>query len=136
VNAYHAGHPFKLRLDVKITGYEIQCWTKDSPGFRTSGVLLFADRPQDAPVVNFQGPLTLTILDWHNPSKLAQLVRGDKDNRLSIVVGTPVFGGKHAAFATFLEPKRRVDGYPVVEVEFPRDKPGAKPIIVRAAVRL
>jgi hypothetical protein len=63
-------------------------------------------------------------------------VRGDKNNELSILVGTLVFGGKHAVFATFLQPKRGVDGYPVVEVELPRDKPGAKPIMVRAAVRL
>jgi hypothetical protein len=136
IPANHAGHPFTLRLDVKTTGYQIQCFTQDSPGFRTAGVLLFADRPEDAPVVHFQGPLTFTILDWNHPGKSAQLVRGGKDNELSILVGTPVFGGKNVAFATFLQPKRGVDGFPVVEVEFPGDKPGAKPIFVRAAVRL
>jgi hypothetical protein len=69
--ASHAGHPFKLRLDVNKTSYKIQCFTRDSPGLRTSGVLLFADRPEDAPVVHFEGPLTFTILDWNNPGKSA-----------------------------------------------------------------
>jgi hypothetical protein len=140
--ASHDGLPLSLRLDVsprsegEETRCRIQCYTGDSPGFRTSGVVRFTDRPQDAPVVNVAGRRTLTLGDWGNPGKPPPLVRGEKDNELSILVGTPVFGAKQSAFATFLEPKRRVEGYPVVVVEFPAGNPGAKPILVRAAVRL
>jgi hypothetical protein len=140
--ASYEGHQFSSRLDVaqgsegEETRCKIECWTKDSRGFRTSGLLVFANRPQEAPVVNVQGPLTFRIMDWNNPSKPSRLMRGDQENVLSILVGTPVFGGKHDVFVTFLEPKRRVDDYPVVEVEFPGGMPKAKSIVVRAAVRL
>src|SRR5262249_5499688 len=97
----------------------------------TDGVLLFADKPAEAPIVHFGGPLTLTILDWHKPLQPRRLLR-PQDNSLSILVGTPVFGSKHDAFATVDEmPRSR----PVVEVEFPGKDCGAKPIRTRAAVR-
>src|SRR5262249_54030272 len=70
---------------------------------KTDGVLRFADRLQDAPIVHFGGPLTLTILDWHKPLQPRRLVRG-KENEISILIGTPVVGGKQEAFATVYEP--------------------------------
>jgi hypothetical protein len=138
-----ARHGDSFLLEVHVTlrvgeedRYVIWCRPQDGKGFRqrTDGVLLFADKPGEAPVVHFGGPLTLTILDSHNPLQPRRLVRGDRDNQLSILVGTPVFGGKHEAFATYYEGFRGESG-PVVEVEFPGKEPGAKPLLVRAEVR-
>src|SRR5262249_24647596 len=139
------GDPFALEVEVKPgpdgqeTRYVIWCRPQGGKGFlqRTDGVLLFADRPQEAPVVHFGGPVTLTILDWHQPLQPRQLVRG-RDNQVSILVGTPGFGGKHEAFATVYEGFHKLAGYksfPVVEVEFPGKDPGAKSILTRAEVR-
>jgi hypothetical protein len=122
------------------TSYAILCRSQKGQGLRqrTYGRLLFADRPQDAPVVHFGGPLTLTILDWHRPLQPRRLVVGDRDNELSILVGTPVFGGKHEVFATVDERFPELAGrgkLPVVEVEFPVKDSGTKPITMRAKVR-
>jgi hypothetical protein len=138
------GDPFALEVEVKPgrdgqISYMIWCRPRNGQGFlqRTDGVLLFADRPQEAPVMHFGGPLTLTILDWHQPLQPRHLVRG-RDNRVSILVGTPGFGGKHETFATVYEGFHRLAGhksFPVVEVEFPGKDPGAKSILTRAEVR-
>jgi hypothetical protein len=122
------------------TCYVIGCRPQKGKGLRqrTYGRLVFADRPQDAPVVHFGGPLTLTILDWHKTVQERRLVGGDRENQLSILVGTPVFGGKHEAFATVDEWFPGLAGrgtFPVVEVEFPVKDSGAKPITTRATVR-
>src|SRR5262245_38320793 len=104
IPARHGGDPFSLEVRVKLgvdteDTYTIWCWPQKGKGLlqRTDGVLLFADWPEEAPVVHFGGPLTLTILDWHKPLQPRLLVRG-KDNQLSVLVGTPVFGGKHETF--------------------------------------
>jgi hypothetical protein len=137
--------PFSLDLRItagvdKEDGYELWCGPPEGKHFdrRTVGMLLFADKPGEAPVIHFAGPLTLTILDWHKPLQADKLVRGGEDNELSILVGTPVLGGKHKAFVTLDDSFLRLApdaGCPVVEVEFPGREPGAKPIIVRAKMR-
>jgi hypothetical protein len=122
-------------IESKDTRYVVECRPDKAKGFtqRTDGILRFADKPEEAPIVHFGGPLTLTILDWHRPNQPRQLVRGADKNDLSILVGTPVFGGKHEAFATvFLE---RFDEIATVEVAFPSKEPDAKPIVLKAAMR-
>jgi hypothetical protein len=145
VPARHGAGPFSLSVDVvlhvgKEDTYLIWCRPQDGKGFlqRTHGVLVFADRPQDAPILHFAGPLTLTILDWHRPNQPRQLVRGDRDKELSILVGTPTFGSKQELFATVFEPFHQLAGdevFPVVELEFPGKDSDSKPITTRAQVR-
>src|SRR5262245_44497136 len=138
--------PFSLEVkdepgrDGRETYYEIWCRPPKGQGFhqRTVGRLAFADRPQEAPVVHFGGPLTLTVLDWNKLSPSPRLLARGEDNLVSILVGTPVFGSKHEAFATVRESFRELAGpdrFPVAEVELPGKEPGAKPIVTRAAVR-
>src|SRR5262249_50492904 len=142
IPARPGGGPVSLKVEDKPgrdgeeTSYRIWCRPPEGKGFlqRTDGMLLFADRPQEAPVVHFGGPLTLTILDWYKPLQPRQLVRGGKDNQLSILVGTPVAGGRHEAFAS-VDRVFRGDSLPVVEVEFPGKDAGAKAFITRAKVR-
>ncbi len=141
----HNGESFSLKVEVKPgregqeTSYKIFSSPQKGKGFyqRTDGVLLFADKPREAPIVHFGGPLTLTILDWHKPLQPRRLTRL-QDNPLSILVGTPMFGGKHEAFATVYQSFRELtggDNFPVVEVRFPGKDSGAKPISTRAEVR-
>jgi hypothetical protein len=141
----HGGDSYSLRVEVKLgregqeTSYKIWSTRQTGKGFRyqrTDGVLRFADKPGEAPIVHFGGPLTLTILDWGRPLQPRRLLRHE-DNRLSILVGTPVFGGKHDAFATVFQSFPELAGsgnMPVVEVGFPGKDAGAKPISLRAAV--
>jgi hypothetical protein len=139
------GDRFSLEVEVKPgrdgkeDSYKLWFWPLKGRGFlqRTEGILLFADRPKEAPVVHFGGPLTLTILDWHKPLQPRQLGSDGKNNQLSILVGTPVFGGKHEAFATVHQSFRVLagdKGFPAVEIEFPGKDSGAKPILARAEV--
>src|SRR5439155_17655028 len=105
-------------------GYHtIWCWPPKDKGFpqRAVGALVFADRPQDAPIVHFGGPLTLAIFDWHKPLQPRQLVRSDRDKEYSILVGTPAFGCKHEVFAIVNVCFRKLDdgGGRAVMVEFP-----------------
>jgi hypothetical protein len=139
IPARHGAGSFSLEVQVmggveKEARYEILCQPEAGKGHpqRTVGVLLFGDKPAEAPIVHFGGPLTLTILDWHKPLQAARLRRGDQANELSILLGTPVFGGKHQAFATV---DKGLPGLPVVEMAFPGKDPGVKPITTRAAVR-
>jgi hypothetical protein len=145
IPARNGAGPFALRVQVKPRvgtedSYVLLCQPQDGKAFeqRTDGLLLFADKPEEAPIVHFGGPLTLTILDWGKPLEPRRLVRGDKENQLSILVGTPVFGSKHEVFATVYQSFLRLAGdraFPSVEIEFPGKDPGAKPILARAEVR-
>src|SRR5262249_1783509 len=97
-----------------------------------------ADRPQDAPIIHFGGPLTLSIFDWYKPLQQRQIARSGREEEFSILIGTPVFGGKHETFAM-------IDGYfpdlagpekmPTVAVEFPGKKVGDKRIVPRVRLR-
>jgi hypothetical protein len=84
------------------------------------GQLAFANRPQDAPVVHFGGPLTLRV----NPSD--KLRRGSDPEKTTLCLGTPGLGA--GAFVTMsydLVPK---DVHPVVEVRFPPKAEGQPPV--------
>jgi hypothetical protein len=87
--------------------------------------LQFAARPQDAPIINFDGPLTLKVMD----TKLA-FVRGDKPTELHVSVGTPGLG--KATFTQMLFMGGDPNG--VAELVFPHRDPSAKPILVKVAL--
>jgi hypothetical protein len=80
------------------------------------GQLAFADRPQDAPVVHFGGPLTLR----GTPGE--KLRRGGDPGQLTLCLGTPGLGP--GAFATMCYDLVPGDVHPVVEVQFPAGGPG------------
>jgi hypothetical protein len=79
------------------------------------GQLAFADRPQDAPVVHFGGPLALR----HSPGD--KLRHGDPQD-VTLCLGTAGSGpGSFATMSYDLVPK---DVCPVIEVQFPAKKTG------------
>ena len=86
----------------------------------------FADRPQDAPIVHFDGPLTL------KPIFTKQVFeRGDKPVRFPVMVGTPGLGKGTFTQVLFLP------GGPngVAEIVFPNRNPDAKPIVVKVVLQ-
>ena len=98
--------------------------------------LQFADRPQNAPVVHFNGPLTLVL---SSPTT----IKKDIDRiRFDVYLGTHGQGQGTFAFVreTSNEDFPKVlhlpkDVFPVVEIEFPNVTPGEKPIKDKTKLR-
>ncbi|HLJ93928.1 MAG TPA: sigma-70 family RNA polymerase sigma factor [Gemmataceae bacterium] len=88
-----------------------------------NGVLQFADRPQDAPIIHFGGPWQLTLF---TPPELT-IGRG---RDMVLGVGTPGLGAGTTAFIDYggVVPER---AYPMVEVTYPPKKPGEPPVVER-----
>ena len=85
------------------------------------GWLAFARRPQDAPVIHFNGPWTLEMQD--NKQRLT----AGHETMLQIGVGTAGVGP--GTFTWVLYPDTiPADAYPVAEVTFPPRTAGEKPI--------
>src|SRR5262249_52340848 len=70
-----------ISLDPKC--YGIFTDTKDLRVRHRAGQLVFAERPQDAPVIHFGGPLTLCV----GPDE--KFRRGDDSGEVSFWLGTP-----------------------------------------------
>lgn len=88
--------------------------------------LRFADRPQDAPIVHFDGPLTFELADDKRV-----LVRGANPSPLEVMLGTPGVGrGAFAAF-TFWP----TDTPALAEIAFPNRDPAGKPIVIQVPLK-
>jgi hypothetical protein len=86
----------------------------------------FADRPQDAPILHFDGPLTL------KPTDAKQVfVRGDKPAQFAVMVGTPGLG--RGTFTQVLFWQGDPDG--AAEIVFPNKDPEGKPIVVKVVLQ-
>lgn len=81
------------------------------------GYLVFADKPQDAPVVHFNGPWTLGLQDTK------QRLRVGEDRLLQIGVGTPGIGTGSFAFV-FYKDTIPGDAHPIAEITYPAKEPG------------
>jgi hypothetical protein len=96
-------------------------------GYDRANPLRFADRPGDAPVVHFGGPLTMQL--YGPPLAFTP----GQEEEVDVMVGTPGLGkGTFAALAccTILDCKVS----PLAEVTFPHSQPGKKPLVARAAI--
>jgi hypothetical protein len=92
-----------------------------------SGLLQFADRPREAPVVHFGGPWSLTFVG--KPA----LTRG-RESDLPLAFGTPGLGAGTFAFVDYggVVPARV---FPVADITFPAAKPGQKPLQARYVLK-
>jgi hypothetical protein len=91
------------------------------------GRFAFARRPQDAPVVHFNGPLT--ILPRCNPHENQVLKPWGSMHKFRAAIGTPGLGNETFAF---LDPDAVPAGiHPVAEVEFPAASADAQPVRAR-----
>lgn len=81
-----------------------------------TGVFRFADRPADAPVIHFDGPLQVSFYG------VVPALRLGRDNDLVLTVGTPGLGGGTFAMLAYEDtiPK---DAHPKVEARWPGDPP-------------
>ncbi len=82
-----------------------------------AGMLLFADRPQDAPIIHVNGPFTLALQD-----RKQRLIAGDK-TMLQIGVGPQGVGPGTFAFVLYPNTIPN-DAYPQAEITFPAKAPG------------
>lgn len=135
-------------LSLKVNGSEMQ-----SAGGQ---LLRFADRPQDAPIVHFNGPLSLRLqmetgvlhvpisydddspkrrrwYDDHPPKpKERKLIRGESSS-LYAQLGTQGLGrGTFVALSAGAVPE---DVHPVAEIEFPTKDSKKPPIISRVVLK-
>jgi hypothetical protein len=86
-----------------------------------NGYLLFADRPQDAPIVHLNGPWTLGLQDYKG-----RFTAGHK-TELQIGVGTFGVGPGTFSFVLYKDTIPET-AYPVADVRFPAREKGADPI--------
>jgi hypothetical protein len=85
------------------------------------GMLLFADKPQDAPVVHLNGPFTLALQD-----RKQRLIPNEK---LMLQIGVGPQGIGPGTFAFVLYPDTiPTDVYPEADITFPSKSPGQTPI--------
>jgi hypothetical protein len=86
-----------------------------------SAACRFGDRPQDAPILHFNGPLSF------HPEPPAELTRGEKKAELSVDIGTAGLGKD--SFATVRAKQAVPKGTSLVaDIEFPNKTAGAAPI--------
>jgi hypothetical protein len=86
-----------------------------------AGMLLFADKPQEAPIIHLNGPFTLALQDQKQ-----RLICGDK-TMLQIGVGPQGVGPGTFAFVLYPNTIPN-DTYPEAEITFPAKSPGQEPI--------
>jgi hypothetical protein len=86
------------------------------------GDLAFAARPQDAPIIHFQGAVSLS------PDEPYTIQRGDEPTEFYVFLGTPGLG--KGTFACMSYKDVPEDVHPVAEVEFPAKSAGGPAIRV------
>jgi hypothetical protein len=87
-----------------------------------NGNLLFADRPQDAPIVHLNGPWTLGLQDYKS-----RLTAGHK-TMLQIGVGTFGVGPGTFSFVLYTNDTIPQTVYPVADIHFPAQEKGGEPV--------
>jgi hypothetical protein len=110
-------------------------WVQVRDGFVQYAPLSYADRPEDAPIFHFDGPLAL----MPNPEDIKHgLIRGNQVNQFRVLVGTRT-SDKGVVFVEcdqgFPDKRFRVPAsgfpgglHPVVDIEFPGRVKGDKSI--------
>lgn len=111
------GVPPNTRMEVIVVPdlTFVYCHTERQPWQRAvvdpAGYLAFGNRPQAAPVLHFQGPLTVGLRFDH------KFKRHSSPEDLDIMVGTPGLG--IGSFVRFGHEKVNKDIRPIVEIDFP-----------------
>jgi hypothetical protein len=114
---------FRIRMEAEIRGFEGV--TKDGRVVQlatgNNGSLQFADRPREAPILNFAGPLTVVVFDQQPPFRV------NREMELYLGLGT---SGRGAGTFVYTAYEGAVPSavYPRVEVAFPAQKPGEPPV--------
>jgi hypothetical protein len=119
-----AKHKLTFRLTSAGVGLVASCHGSQYVGSTYRDDMVFADRPQEAPIVHLNGPLTLLLVDpprqW-TPGETVDLV---------VLFGTPGLGKGTFAYMIQGFPSR-----PTAEIQFPAKNPGAAPLVVKVALK-
>src|SRR5262249_5271366 len=119
-----AKHRLTFRLTSTGVGIDAKCHGSQYVGSTYRDDLVFASRPQDAPIIHLNGPLTLQLVDpprqW-SPGETVDLV---------VLFGTPGLGKGTFAYIIQGFPSR-----PTAEIQFPAKNPGARPLVVKVALK-
>jgi hypothetical protein len=99
-------------------------------GLRQYSFAAFANTPRNAPVVHFDGPLTIEAAD-----KNVTLVRGEKPTDLSVYMVTRGRGARLGSTVLVDYDGIPKDVQPVVEIEFEKKEPNGKPVTVRYTLK-
>jgi hypothetical protein len=113
-----------LFLEVEIpgrkgtaTGGRVQQGTSLVDG---TGVLQFAERPQDAPILHFGGPWQVRLSDKHR-------LTIERESDMTLCVGSPGVGVGTFTWINY-ENVIPTDKYPTVEIVYPPKRPGDPPL--------
>lgn len=112
---------FRIRMEAEIPGFEGV--TKDGHVLQlggSSGSLQFADRPREAPILHFAGPLTV-IVDSQ------ATFRVNREMELYLALGTPG-RGQGTFVSTAYEGVVPPAVHPRAEIAFPPQKAGEPPV--------
>jgi hypothetical protein len=88
--------------------------------------LTFAERPQDAPILHFDGPLNFELED-----STQVFVRGQKPNGLPVLIGTRGLG--KGTFTALVLPSIAPAG--IAEIMFPNRQASGKPIVMQVPLK-
>jgi hypothetical protein len=117
-------HHLTFRLTSAGVGLVARCHGNQFVGSTYRDDMMFSTRPQDAPIVHLNGPLTFELVDpprqW-SPGETVDLV---------VLFGTPGLGKGTFAYMIQSFPAR-----PTAEIQFPAKNPGAKPLVVKVALK-
>jgi hypothetical protein len=117
---------YGVQLEVEVPGYQgtgTGGRLVQGAGLDARGLLQFADRPQDAPIIHFRGPRTMSLYQQTT-------LWLDRSNNLALVFGTPGVGAGSFAYVGYegVVPEGLA---PRVEIAFPPRQPGGPPVIAR-----
>lgn len=115
---------YNVGLEVEMPGYQglgAGGRLVQGAGLDSKGLLQFADRPQDAPIIHFGGPWTMGL---YRPTTLWL----ERSNNLDLVFGTPGLGAGSFAYVGY-EGVVPDNVAPRIEIAFPPRKPGGKPVV-------
>jgi hypothetical protein len=97
------------------------------------GWACFSVRPENAPILHFDGPLTLGFGRNFGPFKQPALTRGADPQELMVCLETPGLG--RDAMVTTDYRFAPADVHPVADIEFPGKQPGGTPIKTRVVLK-
>jgi hypothetical protein len=109
-------------VSVSVAGKTLQSANRDE-----HGPLHFADRPKDAPIVHFAGPLRVV------PVEDPVFRPGAGEQTLSVRLGTPGLG--KGTFALLDYDNVPSEAHPLAEIEFPSRVAGGEPVKVRVVLK-
>jgi hypothetical protein len=101
--------------------------------YNQMGWACFSERPGNAPILHFDGPLTFGFGRNFGPFKQPALTRGPDPQELMVCLETPGLG--RGAMVTMDNRFAPADVHPVADIEFPGKQPGGKPIKRRVVLQ-